>query len=100
MLETIVPIEHPVDLPYLRWHWGTAYRITRDRECWSARRLDGRGMLTARSGIELRDLIRDDYARRGVPRLTACRCGWARDKHDCYSRCPVRKPPGKLAWFW
>ena len=77
MLETIVPIEPSVDLPYLRWHWGTAYRITRDRECWSARRLDGRGMITARSGVELRDKIRVDYAREQVPRLTTvCHCGY------------------------
>jgi hypothetical protein len=67
-METIVPLEPPVDLPYLRWHWGSAYRITRDRECWSARRLDGRGMITARSGTELRDAIRADYAADKVPR--------------------------------
>ena len=73
MLETIVPIEPPVDLPYLTWHWGSAYRITRDRGCWSARRLDGQGMFTARSGIELRDKIRLDYAREKVPRLDVCR---------------------------
>ncbi len=65
----MVPIEPTVDLPYLRWHWGSAYRITRDRGCWSARRLDGLGMFTAKSGIELRDLIRLDYARQKVPRL-------------------------------
>jgi hypothetical protein len=68
MIETIVPIEPPVDLAYLVHHCGSAYRITRDRGCWSARRRDGQGIFTARSGIELLAKIRENYAAEKVPR--------------------------------
>lgn len=67
--ETIEALRPPVTLTELKHHWGSAYRITYDgRGCWSARRRDGRGMFTARSGTELRDKIRLDYAADEVPR--------------------------------
>jgi hypothetical protein len=45
----------------LRWHWDTAYEITRNGEAWTARFLAGTETLTAPSADDLRELIREDY---------------------------------------
>jgi hypothetical protein len=45
----------------LRWHWDTAYEITRNGETWTGRFLAGPEILTAPSADDLRGLIREDY---------------------------------------
>jgi hypothetical protein len=59
----------PITLSYLRHHWGDAYIVSHDgRGRWSARRTDGKGIVTADSAETLRDAIRADYAADKVPR--------------------------------
>jgi hypothetical protein len=48
----------------LRWHWDTAYEISRNGETWTGRFLAGTGILTAPSADDLRGLIREDYMAR------------------------------------
>lgn len=52
----------------LRWHWGDAYEITEANGVWRAVRLDNQVSLIASDGVNLRDLIVDDYSRRPVDR--------------------------------
>lgn len=53
------------ELTYLRWHYGSVYRINGSDDHWTATR-DGQ-TLTASSALALLDAIRDDYrARPGV----------------------------------
>ena len=68
MNETFAPVDPPVTLTYLKWHWGSAYRIGYAFGTWSARRQDNRDVLTATSGRELLTKIRLDYLREKVPR--------------------------------
>jgi hypothetical protein len=95
----LVPIEPQVDWYYIQHSWGSAYWITHNilTGGWSARRKDQRGMLTAKSGIELLTAIREDYNRLPVPRLKAvCHCG--QDRHNHYGMCePQVIPRGRLA---
>jgi hypothetical protein len=57
---------HP--LGSLRWHWGSAYAISYRMGRWIASRRDDGGRLEAEEAEELRELIRDDYEARPVPR--------------------------------
>jgi hypothetical protein len=57
------------DLADLRWHWDGAYRIWWD-EKFRAARLDDGAALTAETADDLRELIRGNYRRRHVQRLT------------------------------
>lgn len=53
----------------LRFHWGSAYIITRPGpDIWLAQRRDDYRTLRAADPDTLLSLIRDDYARRPVPR--------------------------------
>ena len=52
----------------LRWHWGDAYEITEAIGVWRAVRLDNQVSLIASDGVDLRDLIVDDYSRHPVDR--------------------------------
>jgi hypothetical protein len=57
------------ELAELRWHWGSAYAITRPRlRTWLAERRDTREVLRAATADELLELIRDDYTDRPVSR--------------------------------
>jgi len=72
-VESLLP---PITLSYLRHHWGDAYVVSHDgRGRWSARRMDGKGTVTADSAEALRDAIRADYLAERVPRLTCAACG-------------------------
>ena len=56
-------------LDELRFHWGSAYDISADREVYTARRRDGKGAPLADplpEGLRLR--IQADYAAMPVPR--------------------------------
>jgi hypothetical protein len=57
-----------IDLPHLRWHWGSAYRVSRRRKRWVAVRRDNRRELSAGSGRALLDAIRSDYLSEPVSR--------------------------------
>lgn len=63
------------ELAYLRWHWGSAYRITGSGSAWTATRKDNRHVVTATSAAGLLDAIRDDYAASPVPRPDLARIG-------------------------
>jgi hypothetical protein len=59
----------------LRWHFGSAYRISLGTSWWAVRRdanpqdiAGGKGVLEAATAAELRLKMRDDYARQPVPR--------------------------------
>ncbi len=52
----------------LRWHWGDAYQISFVHGMFRAERRDDGAAVSAASASALRDLIRDDYAARPVPR--------------------------------
>jgi hypothetical protein len=53
----------------LRWHWGSAYLITRPEPgIWIAQRRDSSGTLRAADPGKLLLRIRDDYARQPIPR--------------------------------
>jgi hypothetical protein len=54
----------------LRWHWGSAYAISYRLGRWIATRRDDGGRLEAGDADELRELIREDYRMRPVPRPT------------------------------
>ncbi|MGH3287163.1 MAG: hypothetical protein ACRDPD_21165 [Streptosporangiaceae bacterium] len=56
------------DLDELRHHWGEAYIISTDGSVCTARRRDGKGVLTDPSPAGLRDQIMADYQARRVPR--------------------------------
>jgi hypothetical protein len=59
------------DLDELRWHWGEAYTIMRDRDGYQAKRKDGRGGWIMRgTASELYDAIHADYDRNPVPRTS------------------------------
>jgi hypothetical protein len=51
----------------LRWHWGSAYEISFDGQCWSARRLVTGRVLASETPYGLRDLIVTDYSARPRP---------------------------------
>jgi hypothetical protein len=53
--------EEEDQLADLRWHWDTAYEISRTGEKWTARFLAGTNILTASSADDLRRLIRADF---------------------------------------
>ena len=56
-------------LASLRWHWGTAYVISRlTSGTWLAQRNDTRGTLRADNPVSLREEIIADYFARPVPR--------------------------------
>lgn len=56
-------------LDFLKWHWGTAYEISRPRrDGWTARRKDNRKTLEASSAQVLLVKIRADYQAHPVPR--------------------------------
>jgi hypothetical protein len=59
----------------LRWHWGSAYRVSLGTSWWAVRRdaspqdiAGGKGVLGAGSAAELWQLIGADYDARPVPR--------------------------------
>jgi hypothetical protein len=52
----------------LRHHWDTAYRINGAPGVWTAERLDGKGVIRAKSPLELLGMIRADYGASPVPR--------------------------------
>jgi hypothetical protein len=56
------------ELGELRFHWGSAYRLSCEAGIWTAARLDTGASLTAPSSGELWELIRKDYAANPVPR--------------------------------
>jgi hypothetical protein len=57
-----------VDLDFLRFHWGQAYRIDYRLGQFRAERRDDGATVRADSGGALLRLIRADYAARPVPR--------------------------------
>ena len=57
------------DLADLRWHWGSAYIISRpEPDVWVAQRRDTRETLRADGPEALRHMIVADYSARPVPR--------------------------------
>jgi hypothetical protein len=46
----------------LRWHWGSAYEISFDGKCWTARRYATGRILANDTPYGLRDLIVADYS--------------------------------------
>jgi hypothetical protein len=56
------------ELGELRFHWGSAYRLSYGAGTWTAARLDTGARLTAPSSGELWELIRKDYAANPVSR--------------------------------
>ena len=110
----------PGTLSWLRWHWSSAYAIWKGTgNRFHASRRDGKGEGLSADDVEaLRQLIIRDYSADPVPRdlpepgppykippqnslLDACpACGWDRDAHDEYGRCPRRnRPRGTLRAF-
>jgi hypothetical protein len=59
-----------IDLAYLRYHWGDAYRCSRRGRRFVAVRRDNRRELTAGYGRDLLHAIRADYLSEPVPRDT------------------------------
>jgi hypothetical protein len=57
------------DLGELRWHWSSAYVITRTAPgVWLAQRRDTREVLRSDTAAGLREAIGEDYRQRPVPR--------------------------------
>jgi len=67
------------DLADLRYHWGSAYKITSRNAVFRAVRRDDGSAVTALTADSLRTEIRADYAARPVPRSLhadpPARCG-------------------------
>ena len=59
-----------IDLAYLVHHYGDAYLVNMRRGRYEAERRDDGTVLDAGTAEELLGLIREDYARRPVPRQT------------------------------
>jgi hypothetical protein len=66
----------------LQMHWDEAYVIGLDGNIWSARHLDSADELRAHTSMELRELIRSDYAFRQRSGLTARRPATAEEIDD------------------
>jgi hypothetical protein len=61
-------------LAALRWHWGSAYVISRPApDVWLAQRRDTRETIRESTPMGLRDRIISDYTDRPVPRDAAPR---------------------------
>lgn len=56
------------ELGELRFHWGSAYRLSYEAGTWTAARRDDGARLTAPSAGELWELVRKDYGVNPVPR--------------------------------
>jgi hypothetical protein len=66
--ETFEPQMRNVTLTYLKFHWGSAYKISYRMAYWYARRRDNQRVISAVSAEALLDAIRADYLRERVPR--------------------------------
>jgi hypothetical protein len=61
-------VTEPVDLDYLRWHYGSAYEISYRAGQYRAVRRDDGSMIRRDDPAELLEEIRRDYQCRPVPR--------------------------------
>ena len=73
--DTIAPVtpgkerrERDGEIADLRWHWGSAYKITSRNAMFRAVRRDDVSAVTALTAESLRTEIRADYQARPVPR--------------------------------
>jgi hypothetical protein len=65
--------EEPVNLAYLVFHYGQAYRINMRRGRYEAERRDDGSLVRADSAEEMLNELRADYAARPVPRTLETR---------------------------
>lgn len=86
-------MNEPVNLAYLRHHYGEAYEINMRRGRYEARRRDDGTVLAADTAEDLLEKIREDYRAHPVPRRIA---GASPPPLDCRSgpRASLRLPAG------